>query len=63
MDGYDIETKLGNYFHRSGFVDRPIVKTYRVYTITRENNRTVKHYHNGYSSYKQMILNHPELVE
>ena len=53
MDGYDVEKQWD--------VGHPIVTTYRVYTWKHENNRTIKHYRNGYSDYKSMITAHPEL--
>lgn len=31
---------------------------YKVYIIKNK----IKHYHNGYSSYKQMLSKHPELI-
>jgi len=55
MDGYDI-VKI-----KDGYKEGYFIPQWKVYTITRENNRTIKHYHNGYDNYKQMILNHPEL--
>ena len=65
MDGYTIDrvcltTYTGDTFEN--IVAHPEVKTiYRVYNWYHVNNRTIKHYHNGYDNYKQMISNHPEL--
>ena len=56
MHGYDIAHVTYGYGN-----DAYNKTTYRAYTWKHENNRTVKHYRNGYASYKQMIAAHPEL--
>ena len=66
MDGYDIQKNvcLTDYTGKTleTLKAKPRnVTLYRVYTWDYENNRTVKHYRRGYTSYKQMIAAHPEL--
>ena len=56
MDGYDV-TPTRSVFHNNVLMTRE----YRVYTLSTINNRIIKHYHNGYSNYKQMLSKHPEL--
>lgn len=58
VDGYDIHTikLIDDTWHNEN------ITVYRVYTWQHENNRTVKHYLNGYSTHKQMLSEHPELI-
>jgi hypothetical protein len=59
MDGYDVIRDIEFLFTGRGKKDYTI---YRVYTLKRGNNRTIKHYRNSYSNYQEMIKHHPELV-